>query len=116
MGNIFNRPDEKEKLRRTFKADARDAQIFDKCPEITEEYLKYMYDNGVRATRSANCPSGKVQDGKKKGIYMVCRPENFDVTSSNPTVNDFNTRFATCTGTSTYVPEPYSGKSFNALQ
>jgi hypothetical protein len=115
MGNIFNRPDEKEKLRRAAKADVTQ-NVFDKCPEIMEEQIKYMYDNGVRATSSANCPSGKVQAAEKKGKYMVCRPENFDVTSSNPRIKDFRARLATCTGTSTYVPEPYSGKSFNALQ
>jgi hypothetical protein len=115
MGNIFNRPDDKEKLRRAFKAEGAQ-NVFDKCPEIAEEYVKYVYDNRVRATSSANCPNGTVQAGEKKGQYMVCRPENFDITDSNPAIKDFNSRFTNCVGTSTYVPEPYSGKSFNALQ
>ena len=115
MGNIFNRPDDKEKLRRAFKAEGAQ-NVFDKCPEIAEEYVKYVYDNRVRATSSANCPNGTVQAGVKKGQYMVCRPENFDITDSNPAIKDFNSRFTNCVGTSTYVPEPYSGKSFNALR
>lgn len=115
MGNIFNRPDEKEKLRIALKADDRE-NVMKKCPEISEEYIKYVFDNGVRATRSAKCPSGKVQTSEKKGDYRVCRPANFDITSSNPTINNFNSRFKTCAGISTYVPEPYNGKSFNTLQ
>ena len=113
MGNIFGVPDDKEKLRRAFKSE--EPVLFEKCHEVVEQYVKYTYDNGVRATSSSKCPSGLVMAAPKKGVYMVCKPANFDITSSNPSINDFNSKFKSCTGTSTYIPEPYSGKSFNDL-
>ena len=66
MGNIFDRPDEKEKIRRIYKGDPRDAALFAKCPQVAEEYINYVYDNGARATKGI-CPSN-LQQAREKEI------------------------------------------------